>query len=60
MMTFLKKGLTLLALAVCSTASGQVVISAGTASACGGVLYDTAVRRAGYSRMKTFVDVVPK
>lgn len=55
MMTFLKNGLAVLALAVCSTASGQVLISDGNASACGGVLYDTSGEGGdGYSPDENF------
>ena len=55
MVTSMKTGLAALALAICSAASGQVLISDGAASACGGVLYDTSGEGgAGYSPNENF------
>ena len=51
----MKHGLVWLALVVCSVANGQVLISDGEASACGGVLYDTSGEGgAGYSPGENF------
>ena len=51
----MKHGLVWLALVVCSAANGQVLISDGEASACGGVLYDTSGEGgAGYSPGEDF------